>query len=60
MAETTRVEIPDTFLGAAIPASLRVSLDLHTRYLDSDDARSLVAAALASWVINSSERHSQP
>jgi len=54
MAETTRVEIPDTFLGAEVPADLRVKLDLHTRFLDDGDARSLVAAALASWVISSS------
>lgn len=54
MVETSRVEIPHKFLGTEVPTDLRQSLDLHTRFLDDGEARSLVAAALASWVISSS------
>lgn len=51
MAESQRLQIPEFFLGTEIPADLRRSLDHHAHYLEEDEAKSLVAAALASWVI---------
>lgn len=60
MAGSQRVEVPEHFLGTEIPADLRTTLNFHSRHLDEGDARSLIAAALASWVISSTARTAMP
>jgi hypothetical protein len=56
MSQATPIQVPQSFLGTEIPLDLRESLTRHILFLDEDDARSLVAAAVASWVITSSTR----
>ncbi|WP_324741695.1 hypothetical protein U8326_00470 [Tsuneonella sp. CC-YZS046] len=52
MSEMSQVQIPSNFLGTEVPDDLRRSLDLHARFLDESEAKSLIAAALASWMIS--------
>ena len=58
MAKASKINVPKRIFGTKIPRKIRKDLKTLVRSLEKHDSASLVAAAIATWVMT--ERADQP
>jgi hypothetical protein len=51
MAKASKIKVPKRILGTKIPKAIRKDLKALVRSLEKHDAASLIAAAIATWVM---------